>query len=42
MATAFLRYVTEVEHLLYLAEFLVLIYYVGASIPLVFCKYSLV
>lgn len=33
------NYVLEVRRLLYLTEFLVLIYYVGVFIPLIFCKY---
>ncbi|GMF45755.1 unnamed protein product [Phytophthora fragariaefolia] len=34
-----LKYVLEVRRLMYLTEFLVLIYYVGVFIPLIFCEY---
>lgn len=38
MSAASLQYVLDVRRLMYLTEFLVLIYYVGVFIPLIFCK----
>ncbi|KAE9219397.1 hypothetical protein PF001_g20553 [Phytophthora fragariae] len=39
MSATSLQYVLEVRRLMNLTEFLVLIYYVGVFIPLIFCKY---